>query len=88
MFLTFLVFPIFQEWTQILYLYTAVDQLEKYLSWDAVNISSLVGIRSYTYDKVVLEYGPLKENTVILSWNATKSQYNLAFGGSFGRECG
>lgn len=80
-----MMFALFQEWTQILYLYAAVDQLEKYLSWEAVNINSLVGIRSYTYEKVVLEYGPLKENTVTLSWNAAKSQYNMAFGGSFGR---
>ena len=31
----------------------------------------------------MLEYGPAKENTVAVSWNATKSVYNLAFGGTF-----
>ena len=43
--------------------------------------SSLVGIKSYTYDKLVLDYGPLKENTVAVSWNASKSKYDIAFGG-------
>ena len=29
---------ILKEWTQIVYLYAAVDQLVRYLRWDALNV--------------------------------------------------
>ena len=70
-----------QEWSQIVHLFQLVDDLEDYLSCEASEVSDMVAIKSYTFQELVLEYGPNRLNTVQVLWNATQNKFSLIFGG-------
>lgn len=71
-----------QEWSQVVHLFQLVDDLEDYLSSETSNVSDMIGIKTYSFRELVLEYGPSKSSLITILWNATSQKFNLIFGGS------
>lgn len=69
----------YQEWVQIVHVFDVVDQLEEYLQHDSCSISNIVGIKSYSFKDVVLEFGPNRNQTVRVEWKAPKNRFTLSF---------
>ena len=64
-----------------------VENLEAYLESSShgdhpdFHLSNAVGIQSYTFEEVTLEYGPGRKQTVRVRHDATKNRFRLSFGG-------
>uniref|UniRef100_A0A146LY05 Mediator of RNA polymerase II transcription subunit 14 n=4 Tax=Lygus hesperus TaxID=30085 RepID=A0A146LY05_LYGHE len=69
------------DWAQIVHLYTLVEDLSEYFKTSKYNISSLVTVKSYSYNKLVLGYGPERAATVTVQWNSSTKAFTLIFGG-------
>ncbi|XP_066901143.1 mediator of RNA polymerase II transcription subunit 14 [Halyomorpha halys] len=69
------------DWAQIVHLYTLVEDLAEYFRMPKYNISSVVTVKSYSYSKLVLGYGPDRAATVTVQWNPVNKAYTLVFGG-------
>lgn len=61
----------------MVHLFMLVDSLEDYLSCDSTGLSDIMGIKVYTFKKLVIEYGPEHKLTVKVSWDAITSRYFL-----------
>lgn len=70
------------DWAQIAHLYTLVEDLAEYFRMEKFNLSSMVSIKSYSYSKLVLGYGPERGATVTVQWNSQTQAFTLVFGGS------
>uniref|UniRef100_A0A1B6LA62 Mediator of RNA polymerase II transcription subunit 14 n=1 Tax=Graphocephala atropunctata TaxID=36148 RepID=A0A1B6LA62_9HEMI len=70
------------DWAQIAQLYTLVDELAEYFRIEKYNLSNMVTIKSYSYSKLVLGYGPERGATVTVQWNSQTQAFTLVFGGS------
>ncbi|KAK5650997.1 hypothetical protein RI129_002026 [Pyrocoelia pectoralis] len=68
------------DWAQIVHLYTIVYDLSEYLSVEKYNLASVFSVKSYSYSKLVLCYGPDKGAMVSINWNNTEKAFQLAFG--------
>ncbi|KAL1123440.1 hypothetical protein AAG570_002520 [Ranatra chinensis] len=69
------------DWAQIVHLYTLVEDLADYFRMEKYNLSSMVSIKSYSYSKLVLGYGPDRAATVNVHWNSATNTFVLTFGG-------
>ncbi|BES92650.1 U1 small nuclear ribonucleoprotein C [Nesidiocoris tenuis] len=69
------------DWAQIVHLYTLVEDLSEYFKTSKYNISSLVTVKSYSYNKLVLGYGPERAATVTVQWNSATKAFTLVFCG-------
>lgn len=45
------------------------------------NLSNMVTVKSYSYSKLVLGYGPERGATVTVQWNSQSQAFTLVFGG-------
>ena len=73
-----------KEWTQMVHLFALVDDLEAYLQCESLNISNFIGIKTYSFKEVTLEYGPSSLNARSLAritWDASRSRFAIIFGG-------
>jgi mediator of RNA polymerase II transcription subunit 14 len=73
-----------KEWSQMVHLFAVVDDLEAYLQCESINISNYIGIKTYSFKEVTLEYGPTSLNARSLAritWDASKSKFVIIFGG-------
>ncbi|XP_054267906.1 mediator of RNA polymerase II transcription subunit 14-like [Macrosteles quadrilineatus] len=70
------------DWTQIAQLYCLVDELAEYFRIEKYNLSNMVTVKSYSYSKLVLGYGPERGATVTVQWNSQSQAFTLVFGGS------
>ncbi|KAK4883568.1 hypothetical protein RN001_006887 [Aquatica leii] len=68
------------DWAQIVQLYTIVHDLSEYLSVEKYNLSSVFSVKSYSYSKLVLCYGPDKGAMGTINWNNCEKMFKLAFG--------
>ncbi|XP_073993036.1 mediator complex subunit 14 isoform X1 [Rhodnius prolixus] len=69
------------DWAQIVHLYTLVEDLAEYFRIPKYNISSMVTVKSYSYSKLILGYGPDRAATVTVQWDPTAKAFTLVFGG-------
>lgn len=44
------------------------------------NLSNMVTVKSYSYSKLVLGYGPERGATVTVQWNSQSQAFTLVFG--------
>jgi mediator of RNA polymerase II transcription subunit 14 len=73
-----------KEWSQMVHLFALVDDLEAYLQCESLNISNFIGIKTYSFKEVTLEYGPSSLNARSLAritWDASRSRFAIIFGG-------
>lgn len=70
-----------KQWTQMAHLFEIVDELEEYLTCDVADLSHVMGIKSFNYKEVILEYGPGHKQLVSIVWNSETSNFQLLFGG-------
>ncbi|PSN29847.1 Mediator of RNA polymerase II transcription subunit 14 [Blattella germanica] len=68
------------DWAQIVHLYTVVEELAEYFRIEKYNLSNMVTIKSYSYSRLVLGYGPDRGATVTIDWNSTDKAFRLIFG--------
>ena len=70
------------DWSQIVYLYMIVYNLSEYLSHysEKFNLNNMFTVKSYSYSKLVLCYGPDKGAVVSITWSSTEKLFQLAFG--------
>lgn len=65
-----------EDWSAIEKLYNVVHEFGKV----APSLSSMVEIKSYTYKKMFLNYGPNKSFMVSLLWKSAEKRFQLNFG--------
>ena len=72
-----------KEWSQMVHLFALVDDLEAYLQCDPLNISNYVGIKTYSFKEVTLEYGPSQtaRSLTRITWDAVRAKFGIVFGG-------
>nr|CAD7587621.1 unnamed protein product [Timema genevievae] len=68
------------DWAQVVHLYTLVEGLAEYFRMEKVNLLNIVTIKSYSYSRLVLGYGPEKGATVTVYWNSEDKAFRLIFG--------
>ncbi|XP_070163425.1 mediator of RNA polymerase II transcription subunit 14 isoform X4 [Polyergus mexicanus] len=69
------------DWAQIVHLYSLVHDLAEYFKMEKYNLRNMVSIKSYSYSKLVLAYGPNHAAIVTVQWN-DKAHFKLVFGRS------
>ncbi|XP_076370105.1 mediator complex subunit 14 isoform X1 [Tachypleus tridentatus] len=70
-----------QDWSTMVHLYGVVVEFSEALKNDQDgNLCSLMDIKSFTYKKLVVGYGPSKASTVTIYWRASERRFHLAFG--------
>ncbi|XP_029175199.1 mediator of RNA polymerase II transcription subunit 14 isoform X3 [Nylanderia fulva] len=69
------------DWAQIVHLYSLVHDLAEYFKMEKYNLRNMVSIKSYSYSKLVLAYGPNHAAIVTVQWN-DKANFKLVFGRS------
>lgn len=72
------------DWSQIVHLYTIVHDLSEYLTAEKYNLANMFNVKSYSYSKLVLCYGPDKGAMVSIYWNSSDKLFKLAFGANNG----
>jgi len=68
------------DWGQVVHLYGLVDELAEELRSDKRSLSSMVAVKSYSYNRLLLGYGPDKGATVTVQWNSLTKAFTLVFG--------
>ncbi|XP_049856745.1 mediator of RNA polymerase II transcription subunit 14 [Schistocerca gregaria] len=68
------------DWAQIVHLYSVVEDLAEYFRIEKYNLSNIVSIKSYSYSRLVLGYGPDRSATVTVHWNSSDKAFKLVFG--------
>ncbi|XP_072757173.1 mediator of RNA polymerase II transcription subunit 14 isoform X3 [Anoplolepis gracilipes] len=66
------------DWARIVYLYSLVHDLAEYFKMEKYNLRNMVSIKSYSYSKLVLGYGPNHTAIVTVQWN-DKANFKLVF---------
>ncbi|KAF2885129.1 hypothetical protein ILUMI_21063 [Ignelater luminosus] len=69
------------DWAQIVHLYMIVHDLSEYLTLEKFPLS-VFSVKSYSYSKLVLCYGPEKGAMASITWNNSDKAFKLAFGAS------
>lgn len=72
------------DWAQIVYLYLIVHDLSEYLALEKHNLANTFNVKSYSYSKLVLCYGPDKGALVSVHWSSREQLFKLAFGANNG----
>ncbi|XP_046477470.1 mediator of RNA polymerase II transcription subunit 14 isoform X1 [Neodiprion pinetum] len=70
------------DWAQIVHLYSIVHDLAEYFKIEKYNVRNMVSIKSYSYSKLVLAYGPTRRATVTLQWSTNDKAFKFVFGKS------
>ncbi len=65
------------DWKAVGMLYQPVLELATVINDPDQPLSSLVEVRSYTYQKLTLQYGKDKTNTVTVFWESRESKFHL-----------
>ncbi|EEB11666.1 CRSP complex subunit, putative [Pediculus humanus corporis] len=68
------------DWAQIVNLYDCVEELTEYLKISKYNLSQIMTIKSYSYSKLVIGYGPDRGALVTVQWNEHNKAFYLIFG--------
>lgn len=68
------------DWAQIVHLYVIVEELAEYFRIEKYNLSNMVTIKSYSYSRLVMGYGPDRGATVTVQWNSADKAFHLIFG--------
>lgn len=68
------------DWAQIVHLYSVVEELAEYFRIEKYNLTSMVSIKSYSYSRLVMGYGPDRSATVTVHWNSQEKAFKLVFG--------
>lgn len=70
-----------QDWINMGHLYSVVLEFADILKYDQHNIyTNIMDIKSFTYKKLVLGYGPNKASTVTIYWRPSEKRFHLSFG--------
>lgn len=70
------------DWAQIVHLYSIVQDLAEYFKMEKYNLRNMVSIKTYSYSKLVLAYGPNRGATVTVQWSTNDKAFKLTFGKS------
>ncbi|XP_025987694.2 mediator of RNA polymerase II transcription subunit 14 isoform X1 [Solenopsis invicta] len=70
------------DWAQIVHLYSIVHELAEYFKMEKYNLRNMVSIKSYSYSKLVVAYGPNQGATVTVQWSTNDKAFKLVFGRS------
>ncbi|XP_020281468.1 mediator of RNA polymerase II transcription subunit 14 isoform X2 [Pseudomyrmex gracilis] len=70
------------DWAQIVHLYSIVHDLAEYFKIEKYNLRNMVSVKSYSYSKLVLAYGPNQGATVTVQWSINDKAFKLVFGRS------
>lgn len=72
------------DWAQLVHLYRLAHELAEQLGGEQTGhqhqLANLVTVRSYTYGRLVLGYGPERTATVTVLYSARERAYRLVFG--------
>ncbi|KAL1465599.1 hypothetical protein WDU94_005154 [Cyamophila willieti] len=69
------------DWAQIVHLYVLMEDLAEYMKSEKSNqIANLFSIKSYSYSRLILSYGPGGHATVNIFWNTHGHGFSLIFG--------
>lgn len=70
------------DWAQIVNLYSLIHDFSQYYKNEKYNMRNLISIKSYNYTKLVFAYGPHRNMTATVQWNAGDRNFKLYFGNS------
>lgn len=69
------------DWSAMSYLHGVVLDYAQALKKDAHgHLSSIAEVKSYAYKRLILGYGPNRNNTVSISWRPYEHRFSLTFG--------
>uniref|UniRef100_T1J569 Mediator of RNA polymerase II transcription subunit 14 n=1 Tax=Strigamia maritima TaxID=126957 RepID=T1J569_STRMM len=69
------------DWNAIAYMYQAVISYVDALSQDSGHmLSNMAEVKTYSYRRLILGYGPNKANTVTILWRSLEKKFHLVFG--------
>ncbi|XP_014680674.1 PREDICTED: mediator of RNA polymerase II transcription subunit 14-like [Priapulus caudatus] len=68
-----------EHWKLMVHLYVAVVDFADYMLDVQSSLCSIVEVYSYNYKKLVLNYGPMFSNQVVLEWSVQEKQFKLTF---------
>lgn len=60
----------------------SVDNVKSFVFIEKYNLRNLVTVKSYSYSKLILAYGPNRGATVTVYWNTDDKAFKLIFGKS------
>ncbi|XP_044010712.1 mediator of RNA polymerase II transcription subunit 14 isoform X2 [Aphidius gifuensis] len=67
------------DWAQIVHLYSIVEDLAEYLTIEKYNIRNMISIKSYSYSRLVIAYGPNRGATLTVQWSTNDKAFKLIF---------
>ncbi|XP_008554086.1 mediator of RNA polymerase II transcription subunit 14 [Microplitis demolitor] len=70
------------DWAQIVYLYSIVQDFTEYLKIEKYNLRNMISVKSYSYSKLIIAYGPNRGTTVTIYWSTSDKAFKLIFGKS------
>ncbi|XP_015120340.1 mediator of RNA polymerase II transcription subunit 14 isoform X1 [Diachasma alloeum] len=70
------------NWAQIVHLYSIVQDLAEYFKMEKYNLRNMVSIKSFSYSKLILAYGPNRGAIVTVHWSTKDKAFKLIFGKS------
>ncbi|XP_012231892.1 mediator of RNA polymerase II transcription subunit 14 isoform X4 [Linepithema humile] len=70
------------DWAQIVHLYSIVHDLAEYFKIEKYNLRNIVSIKSFSYSKLVLAYGPNQGAIVTIQWSINDKAFKMVFGRS------
>lgn len=70
------------DWIQIVQLYSLVQDLAEYFKKEKYNLRNMVSVKSYSYSRLILAYGPNRGATVTVFWSSNDKAFKLIFGKS------
>lgn len=68
-----------EEWAKIVHLYSIVHDFTEYLNIEKYELKNIVDVKSYTYNQLVLGYGPDHKYTVTIYWSVSDKSFKLDF---------
>ncbi|KAF4526396.1 hypothetical protein B566_EDAN012686 [Ephemera danica] len=73
-----------RDWERIANLYALVHDLADYFQLEKYGLAGLVAVRSFSYSRLVLGYGPDRSASVTVLWSSEDKAYRLLFGATNG----
>ncbi|CAD6234893.1 GSCOCG00007749001-RA-CDS [Cotesia congregata] len=68
-----------EDWEKMVHLYSIVDNFSAYLNTEKHDLKDIVDVKSYTYNQLVLGYGPDHKYRVTIYWSISDKSFKLDF---------
>jgi mediator of RNA polymerase II transcription subunit 14 len=67
------------DWSKIVYLYCLVHDFSEFFQKDKFSLQSMITIKQYSYNNLLLAYGPNKQVNVNIYWCIEAKEFKLIF---------